>query len=106
MDLEDNPFDNEQEDIDEDGCEVMPQPHIEDQIMQDDAPKDLLLKNVKYTDTSKILKKDNPQEKFRLTHSEYEDITRRLEDSMVGINLIKDALSSKQNLLALREKID
>ena len=74
--------------------------------MQDEAPKDTLLKNVKYTDTSKILKKENPQEKFRLTHSEYEEITRRLEDSKSQVDLIRDALSSKANLLALREKIE
>jgi hypothetical protein len=54
------------------------------------------------------LKKDsNPHEKCRLTHSEFDDITQRLEESLSGpISLLKDALSSKENLIALREKVD
>jgi hypothetical protein len=76
--------------------------------MQDDPPKDLKLKDVRYTDTSKILKKDrNPLEKCRLTHSEFEDINQRLEESSSGpLVLLRDALSSKSNLENLRPKVE
>ena len=76
MDLEDNPFAaSQEEDYDENGCKVMASAMV-DQPMVNEAPKDLKLKDVKYTDTSKILKKDqNTLERCRLTHSEYDDIT-------------------------------
>ena len=110
MDLEDNPFvASQEEDFDENGCQVVEKAvHIEDQPMQDEQPKNLKMKDIKYTDTSKILKKDsNSIEKCRLTHSEYDDIAQRLEQSSGGpMALLRDAVSSKDNLLALREKVD
>jgi hypothetical protein len=58
MDLEENPFaHSEEQELDENGCQIMAvETHMEDKPMQDEAPKDLKLKDIKYTDTSKILK--------------------------------------------------
>lgn len=76
--------------------------------MVDEQAKDLKLKDVKYTDTTKILKKEqNTLEKCRLTHSEYDDIAQRLDETTKGpIALLRDAVSSKENLAALKDKVD
>lgn len=63
--------------------------------------------NIKYTDASKILKKQkkNP-EGFNLTVSEYKDVEQRLDDSMASLDLVRDALSTKSNLVNLKEKVE
>jgi hypothetical protein len=41
-----------------------------------------------------------------LTVSEYDDIAARLDDSISSLDLVNDALSTKENLVQLRQKVD
>ena len=70
-----------------------------------------ILKTKKYKKSKKL---DLYQEKqcfndgdgFSLTISEYEDIAQRLDESMKQLETVRDALSTKENLIKLREKVD
>ena len=41
-----------------------------------------------------------------MTVSEYDDIAARLDDSISSLDLVNDALSTKENLVQLRQKVD
>lgn len=48
----------------------------------------------------------NPQESFNLTSSEYGDVAHRLDDSLKQLENVNTALSTKSNLINLRDKVD
>ena len=68
----------------------------------------MCLKDAKNGRTSRIFWNDpSPFGRIRQTQSEYDEIFQRLEQSSRGpMILLRDAVSSEANMLALHEKVD